>query len=462
MRGEPAPGRVFPGVREERFEMRFRGFALVAAVVGLLTAGCGGKSQQQGAAPLAVDVSKATQRDIATYMTLDGQITPLLQSSLSTPQSGTLTAVYVNEGDFVKKGQLLAQLDDSALRAQLAANVATVAESQAHLQSSAIQAPISSQTYSSSLSQAEQNLKQAQNRVATDEAALANSKLVYDSDTTLAAQGYVARTAEEQARANYVSAQQELRNAQQSLQPAQAALDAARANLGQTKIDQATIAANRATLEQAEANVQLLKTEIAQSALYAPFDGVVTSRLLDPGAYAGPNQSILQVSQIATVYVNANVPDENLEYVHPGTPASFTSASLPGRVFHGTIADVNAVPTTGTLSYRARIRQPNPDSQLRGGMLVTVTVQKEQHKNAIVVPRTAIFQTDQGANVYTVVDNKAKLLPVQIGLQTDTLTEVRGAVQPGTVVITTRPDALQDGSVVAISGAPGTAPKAPH
>jgi multidrug efflux pump subunit AcrA (membrane-fusion protein) len=98
-------------------------------------------------------------------------------------------------------------------------------------------------------------------------------------------------------------------------------------------------------------------------------------------------------------------------------------------------------------------------------MLVTLTVQKERHAGAIVVPRTALFQTDQGANVYTVVDGKAKLLPVQVGLQTDTLAEVRSpSVRPGTVVITTRPDALQDGSVVAIGGpTPGqSGPKGPH
>jgi multidrug efflux pump subunit AcrA (membrane-fusion protein) len=86
-------------------------------------------------------------------------------------------------------------------------------------------------------------------------------------------------------------------------------------------------------------------------------------------------------------------------------------------------------------------------------MLATVTVQKEARRNAVVVPRTAIFQTYQGAGVYTVVDGKAKLVPVHLGLETDTLAEVNG-LSSGTIVITTRPDALQDGSVVAVANAP--------
>jgi RND family efflux transporter MFP subunit len=403
---------------------------------------------------LAVDVAKAAQRDIATYVTLDGQIAPLQESTLGSPQSGTLASVLVNEGDRVRAGQLLARLDVSQLEAQLAANQAAVAQSQARLQSSAFQAPISSQQYRSAVTAAEQNLQQAQNRVQTDVAALKNAKLVYDSNQQLSTQGYVAQTALEQSRASYVAAEQELHNAQQAIAPAQAALQTARTNVDQTKVDQATIETNRAALAQAQANVKLLQTQIAQSSIYAPFDGVVTQRLLDPGAFAGPNQPVIRVSQLDPAYINANVPDEDLGFVTPGTIATFTSPSLPGKTFTGKISAVNATPTTGTLSYRARIRQPNPNGTLRGGMLVSVRVRQQFHPNAVVVPRTAIFQTDQGPNVYTVVDGKAKLLPVRLGLQTDTLAEVVSSeVRPGTDVITTRPDALQNGSVVAVNGA---------
>ena len=436
---------------------RLAGFALAAVLVS----GCGGgqKKGPAGPPPLAVDVAKASQRDISTSITLDGQIAPLQEATLSTPQSGTITAIYVNEGDRVSKGQLLAKLDDSQLRAQLAANQATVAQSQAKLQSSDVQAPISSQQYSSAVASAQQQLQQAKNRVATDEAALANAQLVYKSNQQLVSQGYVSQTAAEQARSTYIAAVQELNNARQAVPAAQALVTTAQTNTGQTGVDRATIAGNRAALEQAQANVGLLQTQISQASLFASFDGVVTQRLLDPGAFAGPNQPIVRVSQLDTVYVNANVPDEDLAFVRPGTRAHFTSLSLPGKTFSGAISDVNATPTTGTLSYRARIRQPNPGNLLRGGMLVSLVVERERHPNATVVPRTALFQSDSGANVYTIADGKAKLLPVKVGLETDTLVEViGGGVRPGTTVITTRPDALQDGSVVAVSGAgPGNA-----
>ena len=83
-------------------------------------------------------------------------------------------------------------------------------------------------------------------------------------------------------------------------------------------------------------------------------------------------------------------------------------------------------------------------------MLVTTTVTKSHAAGAIVVPRSAVAQTPDGNVVYIVADNKAQAVPVRVGVQTDTLSQVISPkIQPGTMVVTTRPDALKDGSVVA-------------
>ena len=209
----------------------------------------------------------------------------------------------------------------------------------------------------------------------------------------------------------------------------------------------------------AQANARTLNTQVAQTTLYAPYDGVITQRLLDPGAYAGPQAPVLGISRVAKLWINVNVPDTDLPYVHPGSAVSFTSSSLPGRTFRANISTVNAVPTAGTLSYLARIQMDNPGDLLRGGMLVTATLPREAHNNTIVVPRAAVAQTENGYAVYVVgADNKAQEIPVRVGVQTDTLSEVISPkVQAGTKVITTRPDTLKDGSLVAVN-AGGNAP----
>jgi HlyD family secretion protein len=462
---------------------------LAAAVLAVAASGCGSKggaaAGNQGPPPLAVDVSQAKRQDIGTYVSLDGQIAPLQESTLSTPQSGNVVNVYVNEGQHVSRGQLLAKLDDSTLRAQLAQQQAIVQQTTAQLSSSNLQAPVTAANASNTVVTAQQQLASARNNVLTTQEAYHSAEATYNADKQLIKQGYVAQTAYDQARANYVQAQQQLASAREVQRQAEVALRAARSQgANAMPIQGQVIAANRGQLAAAQAQVKLLQTQIGQTNIIAPFDGVVTQRLLDPGAFSSPNQPVVRVSQIDVVYVNVNVPDSDLAYVQRGTSVSFTTSSLNGRSFNANVMDVNATPTQGTLSYRARLRVPNPGDTLRGGMLVSVNVRKDFHRNAIVVPRTAVFQTENGANVFTVVEMpappaaagggpkggakggpgsaqqgppvklmQAKVVPVQVGLQTDTEAEIRGAgIGPGTTVITTRPDALQDKSVVAIGG----------
>jgi len=498
---------------------------LAAAILALAVTACGkgggGGAGRGGPPPLAVDVAQAQRQDIATYVTLDGQIAPVQESTLSSPQSGNVAAVYVNEGQHVARGQLVAKLDDSTLRASLAQQQAIVQQQNAQLGSATLQAPVTAAQASNTVVTAQQQLASARNGVQTAQAALRSAESTYNADKQLLAQGYVASTQFEQARSQYVQAQQALNNARESERQAETGLRYAQTQGGNAAPIQAQqIAVNRGQLAAAQAQVHLLETQIAQTAITAPFDGVVTQRLLDPGAFASPNQPVARVSQIDSVYLNVNVPDDDLAYVHRGTPVSFTSSSLGSKQYKAAVMDVNATPTQGTLSYRARVRVPNPGDRLRGGMLVSVTVRKEYHPNAIVVPRTAVFQTENGANVFTVAElppptpgpggaapaggaqggaqggappaggpsngggkrkrgaggagaaggpgaggppvklMQAKVVPVQVGLQTDTLAEIRSAaIRPGTTVITTRPDALQDKSTVAIGGPAAGGPR---
>ncbi|HEY0384284.1 MAG TPA: efflux RND transporter periplasmic adaptor subunit [Candidatus Elarobacter sp.] len=496
---------------------------LAAAVLAMAVTACGkgggGGAARSGPPPLAVDVAKAQRQDIATFVTLDGQIAPVQEATLSSPQSGNVAAVYVNEGQHVSRGQLVAKLDDSTLRAQLAQQQAIVQQQSAQLGGATLQAPVTAAQASNTVVTAQQQLAAARNGLQTTQAAYQSALSTYNADKQLLAQGYVAQTQFEQARSQYVQAQQAVNNARETVRQAQTALRYAQTQGGNAMpIQQQQIAVNRGQLAAAQAQVHLLETEIGQTSITSPFNGVVTQRLLDPGAFASPNQPVVRVSQIDSVYVNVNVPDDDLAYVHRGTPVSFTTSSLGNKPYRASVMDVNATPTQGTLSYRARVRVPNPGDRLRGGMLVSVNVRKEFHPGAIVVPRTAVFQSDKGANVYTVAElpppspgpsgapagapaaaaspaggagasaapaggrrkgaagagaggaagqqgppvklMQAKVVAVSVGLQTDTLTEVRSAdIRPGTTVITTRPDALQDKSTVAIGGASAGGPR---
>ena len=409
----------------------FRATSLALAAMALpLFAGCA-KKAPPAAPPLTVDAAAATRQNIATYLTLDGQIAPLEQSTLAFQQSGTILKINVNIGDMVHKGDLLATIDPRTLQAQLDQARAQAAQFSAAAQGSVVGYPVQVQTNEAAVQTAKANLE--------------NAKLVYDQNKQLYKQGYVSETTLQQSQANYVQAQQSYNNSVVGL----------RNNV----VSYQNVKSQQAQASAASAQAQLLATQVSQTYLYSPYDAVVANRLVDPGAYASPSQPVLQVARVDKVWINVNVPDEDLPYVHPGIVVSYQSTSLPGRTFTGPVQTVNLVPTSGTLSYLARLQVQNPGYVLRGGMLVTTTVTKARAANAIVVPRSAVAQTPNGNVVYIVTDNKAQAVPVGVGVQTDTLSQVISPkIQAGTMVVTTRPDALKDGSVVAVSNgnAPGS------
>jgi len=408
--------------------MHYPRAAIYALGAALTLSACSHGPQQQ-APPLSVDVASAVRQNIATYVSLDGQVAPLEQSTLAFQQNGTITSIAVNVGDRVRAGQALATIDSSVLRAQLAQAQAQAQQQSATATGSQVGLPVQVETNQATLQ--------------TAQAALRNAKLVYDQDSELYKDGYVSQAQLEAARAAWVQAQQNANTAQIGL----------RNNVVSEQAVKAAVAAATA----AQANAKTLGTQVAQTTLYAPYAGVITQRLLDPGSYAGPQAPVLGISRVDTLWININVPDTDLAYVQPGSAVTFTSSSLPGRSFQARITTVNAVPTSGTLSYLARVQMQNPGDVLRGGMLVTATLPRESHSNTIVVPRSAVAQTQNGYAVYVVgSDNKAQEVPVRVGVQTDTLTEVLSPkVRPGTKVITTRPDTLKDGSAVAVNSANG-------
>jgi multidrug resistance efflux pump len=421
--------------------------AVAILIAGLGISGCskrsggsasaarrGGANRQQA---IPVAVTPAGRSDIAARFTLTGSVTPAQQANLSSLISGPVQSVNAQIGDRVSAGETLVKIDDSTLRAQLQQDLAAADAARARLaQTQATDVGASATTNA--------NLQSAR-------VAFLNAQATLRRNQQLFAQGYVSQSAVDQAQQQAAAAQAQLRAAEVSAQ---------NANLGGNggTAAQAEIHSAQAAVAQAQAAIGVVQTQIAQTSVTAPFDGVVTQRNVDPGSLAAPNTTLMQISQVDPVFVNVGIPDNDLQFVHAGTSVSLTVDTLPGRSWRGKVSHLNAATAQGTLSYLARISIPNHDAALRSGMVANATFVQAMHRGALVVPRSAVVQTDNGSAVYVVRQHKAKLVPVIVGVQTENQSEVRGSgVGRGTLVITQRPDALQDGSPVQIVGAQGGA-----
>jgi RND family efflux transporter MFP subunit len=434
--------------------LRFLFRAAIGAGIAACAGGCGSHAAPPPPPPVAVQTTTIERRTLATYESLDGTVDPFLSANLAPQQSGTLVAIYANEGDRVHKGEVLAKIDDSILRATLTQQQATDVQNVAKLQQSKIQLPITTVSNDAALVQARRTLALQVKTQIADAANVANTKLTYDADADLLKQGFVAKSVYEQARAAYVLAQQTLAQDNDKLVQDRAAVAEAQQNLANTPLQQQVIAQNRGAVSQSQGLVQQYQAAVSQTTINAPFDGVVTARTLDPGSYASPSQAIYAVSQIDPIYVDFNVKDTDLAYVRTGKAVSFATSANPSRRYSGTVADVNAVPTTGTLLYRARIVEPNHDYSLRGGLEVSVRVTTQLHRDTLTVPRAAVIQNGSDGTIYSVENNGGQTVlrnrTVHLGLQTTGYVEVSGGgIRAGMPIVLNQTDNLHDGLAVA-------------
>ncbi|MBD5657634.1 MAG: efflux RND transporter periplasmic adaptor subunit, partial [Candidatus Eremiobacteraeota bacterium] len=265
----------------------------------------------------------------------------------------------------------------------------------------------------------------------------------------------------QQARATYVAAEQTLASDNDKIAQNEASISEARQNLSNTPLQQQVIAENRGAVEQSSGSVSQYQTAVDQTTIVSPFDGVVTARNLDPGSYASPSQAIYSISQIDPVYIDFNVKDTELRLITPGTLVSFATSANPSRRYDGRVTSIDAIPVNGTLLYRARIVERNPDFSLRGGLEVSVRVTIEVHRNALSVPRSAIVQNGKDGSIYTIrgagENATAKQTAVKLGAQTSDFVEILGSdIRAGMPIVLGQTDNLHDGiAVAAPTASPG-------
>jgi HlyD family secretion protein len=287
--------------------------------------------------------------------TLYGNV-EIRQVDLSFNAEGTVISMPKHEGDHVRLGELIAELDPATYASATDLAVARRDAAQATLDE------LLAGTRVEDIDQARANLASAQ-------AALVDAQSTFARQKDLAARSV---------------------SSQQQLDDARMALDAGTAKLAQTyaALTEAVngprlqdIAAGRANLRAAEATLELARTELARTKLFAPCDGTVMTRVIEPGTVVLPAASVYSVAIDNETWVRAFAPETLLGRVAPGTDVTLTTDA--GKTYRGRIGYVSPAaeftpktvetPELRTqLVYRFRVRVENPDDSLRQGMPVTI------------------------------------------------------------------------------------------
>lgn len=291
------------------------------------------------------------------------------QVQLAFHDTGRVQNLHVQEGDVVKTGQLVAELDPVRYEAAAAKARAEVAS----------QKQVLARLLAGSRPE---EIAEAQARVRGARATFQDAGYTFVRNEKLFAKGFVAR--------------QDLDNAEKVYKSAKAELDAYRQALtlavkGPRKED---IANARAQLKADEAALSLAERELADTRLFAPSAaGVVQDRILEPGDMATPETPVYTLALTNPIWVRAYVGEPDLGKIVPGMKAEVTTDSFPGKVYNGWIGFISPtaeftpkqVETTeyrSRLVYRVRVYVCNSKNELRLGMPATVTIRLDQPRPA--------------------------------------------------------------------------------
>src|ERR687886_1372330 len=394
-------------------------------------------SEQQKKQVLTMPVERQT---LPITISANGMVQAERSINISPKNSGVLKRLLVKEGDSVTQGQIVAYMDDSNLQGQLTQARGQVAQAEANLQKllagnrpqDIAQAQAQLEGVEASLqqlrsgnrpqdiAQAQAKLQDAQATFNQKEDDLRRNQQLYDAGAISLQALNQARTARDSAQAQVKAAQQalnlqktgarpeEIVQAQAKVKQQQEAVALLKAGNRPEDIDVA-----RAQLTSAKGVLQSIQAQINDTVIRAPFDGVVTKKFSDPGAFVTPTTSAstaagASASSILTLastnQVVANLSENNIAQVRLGQTVKLKADAFPGKTFEGKVSQIAAQATVAqnVTSFEVKIALPDAESQklLRSGMNVATEFQVGELKNAIVVPTVAVVRQERATGVF--------------------------------------------------------------
>ncbi|MBP0439140.1 efflux RND transporter periplasmic adaptor subunit [Tianweitania sediminis] len=287
---------------------------------------------EDAAGPVGYQTTEATKGDLTVQVSATGTLQPLTQVDISSELSGVVRTVNVDENQEVQRGQVLAELDTTRLAAQV---------------------------------------ERAQASVLAAEAQVANAKTTLnESENTLG-------------RASSLAERGQV--APQALETATATRDRARSAL---QIAQANLAV-------AQADLKLQQADLAKTKIYAPIDGVVLTRSVDPGQTVAASMQapvlFVVAEDLKRMELKAAIDEADIGAIAKNQNARFTVDAFPDREFTAAIRDIAyaSATTEGVVTYQARLDVDNADMQLRPGMTATASIITREASDVLTVPNAA-------------------------------------------------------------------------
>ncbi len=213
---------------------------------------------------------------------------------------------------------------------------------------------------------------------------------------------------------------------------------------------QQALEASQAQVDHAQSQVNLVKQQLAELQIRAPFDGFVTQLWLSAGAVALTQVSTPIVTVVSKdVVVSWSVEETDISYLRKGQRVTFTSSALPGQYFELEIDRIAPAGQGKSGAFEVQMRPLDPDTDLKPGMSGQGSI-SISHENAVLVPKDAVLRQGGQSALLVVQDGQAHFRQVSVGLMDDKNVEILGGVKPGDQVVVSGHGLLSEATPVSV------------
>ena len=389
-----------------------------------ILAGCKG-AEKEPEPEVSVQAVPAEKADISKVVNSEAIIFPVLQAVITPKINAPVRKFYVIRGQKVRKGQLLAQLENRDLAAAKMDNQGAYEQAQA--------------AYATSVGATlPEDVQKANLDVQTAQKGLDAAQKLYSSREALFQQGALPRKDLDQAAVGLAQAQAQYDQAKKHL-------DSLNAVVKQQTVKSATGQLNSAKGKYLGAEAQLSYAEIR-----SPIDGFVADRPLYPGEMASTSAPLLTVMDISSIIAKAHVPQSDALLLRKGDKATITAPGVESVA--GTVTVVSPALDPNSTTVEIWVQAKNAEQALRPGTTAQLAITAQTVHDALVIPTSALLNLNGNKAQVMVVDSqsKAQSRDVETGISADPQVQIVSGLKPGEQVITQGANGLPDKTKVKV------------
>ena len=216
---------------------------------------------------------------------------------------------------------------------------------------------------------------------------------------------------------------------------------------------QASYSISRSRVEECRAVLGLAKQKYEDSVVRAPFDGVITKKMMHEGEVSSLwayKWEALEIMDLSSIKLECDISEKLKASLREGMDAEIKIDAYPGEAFKGRITTVNPLVDPGQRTFRIKIIIPNLDRKLTAGMFARVRITLNRKENVLVIPGNEILERPDGYFIFVVKDGAAEQRQITPGDREENLAEIKDGLKEGELVVTEGSHRLQDGYKVDI------------